>query len=82
MGMQTYKLHVYRLGSVVRERREQLKMSKRALASAVGCSDTNISLIEDGSEPGVFLADRVLNKLGLRSTLGRPHSRRVVKMEV
>ncbi|MEA5152000.1 MAG: helix-turn-helix transcriptional regulator [Oscillospiraceae bacterium] len=49
----------------IRETRKRRGMKQKALAAAVGTSQSEISAIEDGRrEPGVYLALRIAGELG------------------
>ena len=69
-----------RFGSAVKQRRKALGLTTAALATQARCSEANIRLIESGSEPGVLLAGRILDALGVKLTLGRSQGRRRLEL--
>ena len=64
-------------GRSVNTERMRQGMTLAKLAKLSGTTEANIRHIEArGQEPGVMLADRILEGLGLRLVLGRVNSKR------
>lgn len=52
-------------GDVIKQRREELKLTQMQLAEALGCSQPNIRKIEQGSTPDIRIALKIERVLGL-----------------
>ena len=71
------------LGSVVREARDQARMTQRDLAAAVGVKASHIAYIENGHRsPSISLINRLAETLGLSArellVLAHPEARQIV----
>ncbi len=68
------------IGAAIKEERIRQGIGRTALGREVGCKESAIRRIEEGSCPSTAFADRLLRALGVKLTIGHTSGRKKLDM--